>query len=143
MYIYCFSRNKSEIEYNLHNKAEGVHEHLLRCFMYPNHESFNHWCNEIYSFISRIQKLKGSNKLPSARWIFNNTCKVVNDRTEQKVIHVIEQDYGPQESNYSAHQIAHMIELYFLWLSIQLSTVGVVSKSNVRNVILEILEEAK
>lgn len=91
----------------------------------------NHWANEIYSFIHDVPKLKGTNRYPSASFIFDNTYEIWYDSMEPGVQKLFQQEH----MEYDAQRVKIAIAIakeYFLWLSEQLSNNGSVTNQEVR-----------
>ena len=59
-----FAEDKYTIERELSSHTMPIIEHLAKCLLMPNNDSYNHWKKEIIYQISDINKLKSSKKFP-------------------------------------------------------------------------------
>lgn len=145
IYLTEFAEKQTEIGKDLKSHTSELLETLIKIYLYPNHESTNHWKKEVYSFIHRVPLMKKPRKhvYPSNKFIYNNTWKIWGDTCPAKV-KVIEKDYGPSIFNStSLNNFYNIIEAYceeyFNWLSNTLSQDGAVSRQEVYNKIDELL----
>lgn len=123
----------------LSHKSEQVMDHLIKIFMFPNHESAEHWKGEIHGFLSRTDKLKHNKKFPSAKFIFQNTWEICGD-TVLEAIPAFEYDYGSKTAN-SYSEIESAVRDYFIWMSKELSNTGRLTKLGIKQEIDSIIKK--
>lgn len=73
LYIRAMSDTQKAVESELKAKADLVIEHIIKVIAMPEHQSVKHWKKEIVMFIHKVNKLKRTNKWPTAQQIFNWT----------------------------------------------------------------------
>lgn len=125
-----FSRPNREIYEDLHSKAEVVAIHLIKLFLWPYVREVGHWKKEVYAAISRISKLKSSNRRPKPEEIVKHTWGVVNDSIEDwtiALIRIMKEDPIPHE----LEAVDSAIREYFEWLADLLSSTGMVGSNEV------------
>ena len=132
MYILARSRNKKDIRHYLQDRADKVFVHICKIILYPESPYVDHWEHEIYAFISNIQKLKGSNKLPSKSFIQNILLQELDNMIDiymkQAIADEADADFADVDESY-ANEICKQ---YVIWLSEKLSTDGFVSNQDVK-----------
>ena len=140
IYINAMAEQKKEIERSLSPKTDMIIEHMLYLCLAPNCTTVNHWMDEIYSFISKIDKLKGKNRFPSARMIYEWTYSKKQDLVKDtRWLSVMIEDAKDKENiaddfdvQYVMNDLDAMCMSYFKWLSEELASVGAVSRKSVR-----------
>lgn len=139
MYILAMSRSKKDIKYYLHDRADKVFVHICKILLYPKSSYVSHWEHEIYAFISNIQKLKGSNKLPSKSFIQNILLQeldgMIDIYLKQAIADESDADFTDVDESY-ANRIC---EQYVIWLAGKLSTDGFVSSQDVKSELNELI----
>lgn len=140
MYIFAMSEYKKEIYRKLTSASEQINEHIIRLLLFPHCKYENHWKNEIYSFLFRIDRLKGKNKWPSAKFI-KEALAVHNDILQNYVLPVIEQESEFTAANIPLSTIEAAINEYQDWLADNLSKSGIVSLADVHTKLDEILKK--
>lgn len=139
MYILAMSRNKKDIKYYLQDRADKVFVHICKILLYPKSPYVGHWEHEIYAFISNIQKLKGSNKLPSKSFIQNILLQELDSMIgiymKQAIADEDDADFTDVDESY-ANKIC---EQYVIWLAEKLSTDGFVSNKDVKAKLHELI----
>lgn len=140
IYINAMAEQKKEIERSLSPKTDMIIEYMLYLCLTPNCTTVSHWMDEIYSFISKIDKLKGKNRFPSARmiyeWTYSKKQDLVKDTRwlsamieDAKDKENITDDFDVQDV---MNDLDAMCRFYFQWLSEELASVGAVSRKSVR-----------
>lgn len=145
LFVTEFADSKREIERHLNDVTEPIIEHLLKLYFMPNHESRNHWCTEIYSFLNRIKKLSGKNKRPTKAqilsWTYNKWSDVLEDKGFiDSEIESIEELYNVTipKSNIYYKQFNTVCYDYFNWIATELSDKGYISFPSIRNKLNEL-----
>ena len=139
IYIRGFAELQREIERKLSERTDEVIEHLGKCYLQPNHSAINHWKQEIFRLINRIDKLKNGKKFPTAKqiysWTYGKKQDLVTDiRWFSKFVngicedHSIEIDKSPAEFMMDFDSVC--VE-YFQWLANELSQSGILNRSEV------------
>jgi hypothetical protein len=150
IYIRCFAEQQKEIERMLSEKTDNIIDLMLCIIMSPNRSTVNHWTNEIFSLIPRIDILKGKNSYPSAKKIYNWTYGKKRDTVvgrlptmKVRIRNAISQEHfsGSYDPEILMNQLDYVCYNYFLWLSKELSEVGMVACDDVRDVIAQIVDE--
>ena len=139
IYINAMAEQKKEIERSLSPKTDMIIEHMLYLCLAPNCTTVNHWMDEIYSFISKIDKLKGKNRFPSARMIYEWTYGKKQDLVKDtRWLSVMIEDAKDKENitdDFDVQDVMNdldaMCRFYFQWLSEELASVGAVSRKSV------------
>lgn len=140
IYINAMAEQKKEIERSLSPKTDMIIEHMLYLCLAPNCTTVSHWMDEIYSFISKIDKLKGKNRFPSARMIYEWTYGKKQDLVKDtRWLSVMIEDAKDKENiadDFDVQDVMNyldaMCRFYFQWLSEELASVGAVSRKSVR-----------
>ena len=99
-------------------------EHLIKCYFYPDNESFFHWCKEIANFPRNLRPLKSTGKLPTYDkvWEWAWGCDVDNVvGVVGSAIKWIEDDYPPIP-DYSFNEIDSYLNRFYEWYAQTLST---------------------
>ena len=138
-YIRAMSETKKEVERELKPRAVEVIEHIMKLVLMPNHSSVNHWKKEIAMQLHEIDKLKGTNKWPTASQILSWTYgKRVDLLTDVEWMSYTMQDICESydiETDLSAEEFSHIVnnicKEYFAFVANRLSTVGRVLASSV------------
>jgi hypothetical protein len=130
--IFGFANRKSDVAAMIEENTREVIEHLIKLWLFPDAEDCNHWKQEVYNFLYRVPRLKGSNKFPSKKFILKNTIDV-NRRSITSLLRIVLTDYGDSyaqvRQRYATMQ-TH-IEYYFEWLAEELSKHGEVARNDV------------
>lgn len=125
-----FSRPNREIYENLHSKAEVAAIYLIKLFLWPNVREVRHWKKEVYDAISRISKLKSSNRRPKPEEIVKHTWGIVNDSIEDWTTALIRIRWD-DPIQYELEAVYSAILEYFEWLADMLSSTGMVGSNEV------------
>lgn len=129
MKILCFARTRRQTAAKLDAVSEQIWLHLLKIFMYPQSEAQARWKHELWALLFRVDKLKGSNKFPSAAFILAHTWDEIED-SFYSVIPLIEEDMGiSQAIDPFKGALYDAVRDYFLWLAQALSSRGLISAS--------------
>lgn len=120
-YVYAMSKSKSDLGDYFESRTRPVIEHLIKLYLYPGHESTIHWRREVANFLNSTDTLKGSHKLPTARFILHNTIDVhlpfIQSYARQVVYEYGGSSYWPAELD----ALSTNIKNYFVWIANRLS----------------------
>lgn len=129
-YIYSMATSRSELGDYFESHTRVIMENLIKLYLYPYDESVMHWRREIANQLNCTDKLKGSHKLPSAKFIFKNTYEE-HSRYIPRYIECVIEKYGePRSLSHSSTSdsfsgveelLIRSIRNYFLWISAELS----------------------
>lgn len=142
MYIYSMSRKLKDIGADLDNKAQNMILHLIKIILYPYHGAQNHWFQEIYASLNKVDLVKGKNRTPKADFIYNNLLRG-HSYYINSYIKAIIKDYSEPEFEISYDDILFYIQEYCRWISAELSENGVVSRTDVYEHLSDIVEDVK
>lgn len=134
-----YAMQKDKIKNKLIDNTEPVIEHLLKLYLMPEHTSVNHWKQEIATFINKVGNLKGTNKFPKFKQIYDWTYGsyqdvITNPNYLDKMIKTIIYDYDLEIDYYIEEVVENfnrICETYFTWLARELSEWGVISKIDI------------
>ena len=131
LYIKGMFTDKRRISYQLFVSADKVVEHLMKLIQFPQAQAKNHWADEIHAFCHRVHRLKGSNKYPSFKFIYNEISSY-NDILHSYITYA--RDTEPDEYFYDVpeHECLPTIDEYEKWLADMLSRYGEVTQQQVK-----------
>lgn len=136
--IFGIAESKRDIQSELRNHSGELFRHLLKLYCYPDHQSAEHWKDEIYSFLNDVALFKHNKKLPSSKFILQNTYDIWEDSTDIAVKKIM-RDYGSFPwSRVRSKDFHRMAYDYFSKLADVLSKEGSVTRQEVH----EMLEES-
>lgn len=149
-----FADNKRDLQRDLRGKTEQIIEHIFKMFLMPNHESYNHWKQEIASFLSEVTKLKNTKKFPISKqlydWTYNIRQDLITDKSYVRgKIKNIAIQYDMDEKklmklnahiNYICKKLNFICESYFKWLCSELSKYGIVTYDKIYDKLDELLK---
>lgn len=121
-YILGMSMNKRDLASWIDNHTYQTLVAIAQLYLFPNGNRV-HWRKEVWEKFSRIYTLKIGNKLPSAKFILDNSWN-----THKQELGRILQYAQDKESQYEIYPDANFDEFYqiaedyFYWLSDKLST---------------------
>ena len=130
LYVRSFAENKKDLHSYLSNRADVVIEHLIKIFLYPNAQEYNHWKQEVAAVLKKVPKLKNSNKLPSASFIVDSSWMVWEDQFD-RFVEVVKEEMKELSENINNDTLYDAIDEYFEWLSKELSKYGSVVSDNI------------
>jgi len=132
-----FAEDKYRIERELSSHTMPIIEHLAKCLLMPNNDSYNHWKKEIIYQISDINKLKSSKKFPKKeliyKWTYGKKEDILIDIISMKQFFKnIEEEYNiviTEPIDKLCQILNTMCKNYFILLSDNLSMSGFLNKS--------------
>ena len=147
IYIRGFAESKKDVERFLSQQTREIIDHLLKCYLMPNHPSANHWKKEIASFFYEVDKLKNTKKFPTAKQIYNWTYGkkqdlVTDERWFSKLVNMTLKEYNMESSENPCDFMSEFDSIcveYFTWLSKELSDVGLVTYDEIYQKLNELL----
>ena len=139
MYILAMSRTQKDIKYYLQDRVDKVFVYICKILLYPESPYVDHWEHEIYAFISNIQKLKGSNKLPSKSFIQNILLQELDSMIDIYIKQAIADEDDADFTDVDEPYANKICEQYVIWLAEKLSTIGFVSNQDVKSELNELV----
>jgi hypothetical protein len=139
LYIRGAARYRDKIYDQITDASDQIDEHLVRLIIYPDNPAKSHWIHEIWSFLHRIHKLKGSKKYPKVAFI-EDALNCGNDIIPNIVATVKDMEPDLTPVDVTEDQILHIFTAYQHWLATELSNHGVVNESDVKEVITNLLQ---
>lgn len=128
--IYAFSKTTKEVMSKLADRGEVVVDHLIKVFLWPNSQEYNHWKQEVWSNLNRVSKLKTTNRFPTSSQIYNAIWDAVGDMIpELAKLWIDEIDESPIAFDFK--NLEYAIHDYLIYLSKELSTNGIITSNKV------------
>ena len=144
-YLTEMSLDKERLIQRILDKTEKINDLLLKCLLIQNTtNNLNHWSTEIYSFLPRIQKLKGKNKLPSEKLLTTYTLGYFQDTLLEYMDAMIISMNDIENTNiieYNKQALYDCIIDYYKWLIPNLANTGNVNIIAVKQEIKELIEK--
>lgn len=121
---------KKALEGQLISISGELIEHLVKLYMFPDTEYTEHWRAEVYNFLHKSPKLKGTNKPPKAEFIYSCISGYIDEIDE--IMQVIATDCTEcYQTRFDSYEAEQLINDYLLWLSMRLSESAVLSSSEI------------
>ena len=136
-----FAEDKRTVERYLSNHTMPVIEHLAKCLLMKDNQSYNHWKKEIIQQISSVDKLKNTKKYPTEKqiytWTYGKKQDIITDfKSMLHFFRNIEYDYNIKlkyENRKDLEQLCKTLDMfcvkYFAFLAKCLSTTGFLDKA--------------
>ena len=133
MYIYIrsMSETQQEVRRNIVAASNRINLHIAKILLFSDSQNVDHWMHEIWSFLYKVDKLKGKNKWPKVSFI-KEALAVHNDNLEGTLEIAVDLEDGLTPSHVSLRTLQECIEKYQDWLSSELSTYGYVVQKDVK-----------
>lgn len=119
-YIMCMSKSRSEIRDRLENVATQCMTHIAKIWLFPTSESQKHWKREVWAFYNEIDRMKPTNKVPSAKFIFNSSWGLKNHLKEKAIQRAVDSEETLIPDKYRLNNLQILydnMEKYFKWMS--------------------------
>ncbi len=114
----------------LEDKTPALLDNLLKLYMYPNHESVQQWRQEVAEYIRTAPKVEPFNKFPKKKDILKNTWYIWED-SFLNWVKALSEDYGEPTREIDLDELYHSCQQYFEWLANELATIGLVTRKEV------------
>ena len=138
-YIVAMARSRQEIKNRLADASEEIDLHIMKLIFMSDSKDVMHWKQEIHSFLNKIDRFKGSNKAPDAKFIFD-ALACHNDIIDSFKI-LLEEDYPQVNADrVNNRYIVKALEEYQLFAADQLSRQLVLRRHDVYAVLDDIIE---
>lgn len=111
---------------------------LAQLYLFP-HGNRVHWRKEVWEKFHEMHRLKPSNKLPSSKFILDNSFNLYQPTLMRLIQYALdkEENYIPIR-NIQESEFMLMVEDYFLWLANYLSQTDTLNKQDVLDKLDEI-----
>lgn len=152
LYINAMAEFQKEIERKLSGLTDQIITHMLYICLAPNSSTVSHWIDEVHAFIPSIEPLKGKNKFPKKKRIYDWTYGKKQDLVQRsgwlcvKIEDALDIENLEKENleiDLTVYQVMDSLDCmchdYFTWLASELSTVGAVSRRSVQKKIRELM----
>lgn len=140
--ILGMSEYLKEIRRDLTPRGKQVLRHIIKLVLYPDVQEYEHWKKEIFNFISDVDKVKGKNKWPDAKFIYES-ISTQNDMIDViiKQIKLMESEYTPRDVDDAT--VLKAVESYQNWLAASLSKQGAIDPNDAFALLDTIVERTR
>lgn len=135
--ILAMSADLKSVKDDIRRAVNQIDKHIIKLALYPNVGAKDHWRAEIYSFLSDVPKLKGSNKFPKQN-VIRSELATYEDTFDTWVPVIKKNNKNLTPANISVEDILSCAMEYHDWLAFELSTKGIVSVEDVFNKLEEL-----
>ena len=142
-HIFAGALPRREISAKLDETTRTVIQHIIKVLLFPKSPKVPDWKQEVYDGLHNVSLIKGTNRLPSDRFILKNTIErykqfipvwQYNIVTDYYIIHGY-----PVEIPYD--HLEKKIKSYYQWLAGQLTVFGDVARTDVYDKLKSLGEE--
>ena len=123
------SESQRTIAADIRAASASIVEHVIKLALYPDAQECNHWRHEVYTFLNKVDRLKGKNKYPKKDFIYR-WLSTHNDIIDSFVAQITS-DYAEDPKIIPISKLTAVVEEYQKWLSSELSTRGFVTSKDV------------
>lgn len=142
--ILSMAKSLVEVRREIYGYNSIRNEHLLKCYVFPDNLAFKHWCGEIAAFPREVSVLKGRNRRPTPKQLYD-WLWLADDwdsyRVECYVENLNYSEKYPKIESVNSQKVLKFLDSYYLWLSEALSTRGSVRNIEVGDKIQELLKK--
>ena len=134
MYIRGMALSRSDLGNWIDNHTFQVMVALAQLYLFPSGTQRKHWRIEVWEKLSRMHKLKMTNRLPSADFIFKNSFGRNKGNISDALQYAKDKEHDliPQASEVYG-DFYQVVEDYFMWLAGELSHSETVVMQDVLN----------
>lgn len=131
VYVKSMSMSRGDLKDWIESHTKQTIIALAQLYLFPSGNRI-HWRKEVWEKFHEMHKLKFNNKLPSAKFILNNSYELHQAMTCRLLQYAIdkEEKYTPI-SNIRESEFMVIVEDYFIWLANQLSQKEIVNTQEV------------
>ncbi len=138
IYISAMSKSQSRIYDAISSASEQINIHIAKILLFPDSGHVDHWMHEIWSFLPRISRLKGTNKLPKPSMI-RRALKEENDALNSYLIIAQDLEDTLEPVDVTLSKYTHVVEEYQNWLCQIFSTSEQVRQVDVKAKLRELI----
>ena len=121
--IFGMSKSKSDMGAWIEDHTLPVMCAIAQLYIFPHADARKHWRHEVWEKFPRIHKFKGSNKLPSQKFIYENSWEIDKDNVQDAINWAIGKEYKlTPRDDIDIAELSFIMQEYFTWLSKNLST---------------------
>ena len=131
VYIKAMSMKRADLRDYIESHTRQVFIALTQLYLFPSGNRV-HWRKEVWDKFSEMHTMKPTNKLPSAKFILDNSFEIYKNKIPDIIERVIDKEemYTPI-GNIDDYALRILIQDYFTWLSNYFSQKEMLSKSDV------------
>lgn len=134
MYIYGMSYRRSDLAAWIEDHTFPAMICLAQLYMFPNSENRRHWATELFATFHSMRVLRGTSRVPSSRFIFENSWgideKYFKDACNAAEDKELELDV---REDFSYDAVRELMRSYFEWIASELSVHRAITLSDVFN----------
>ena len=142
IYIRSMSEAQSRIYDKLTELSWKIDEHIVKLLLLPDCQDANHWKREIARFLDHVDKLKGKNKYPDAKFI-KKCLSTHNDAADALLYSVSGNLSDTNQRLISEEDIHKALDTYQNWLAAELSAHGAIRYFDAYQVLDEIVDQTR
>lgn len=118
--IISMADKTGDLRRELVSSSKQIMRHLAKIAVTTQKSSYNHWRQEILSFLYVVPKLKSTKKPPSFRFIYDAIWKTWGDSFDVFIKQTYA-EYGEETRDVDVADVTKRAEAYLKWLSQELS----------------------
>lgn len=137
---------KEKITDTFEKKTLQISAHLIKIFFWTNSGYYEHWKEDVFSFLHDLAKYKNTNKLPTfdqlKKWYLTTQLEKFDYATDSYISKAC-YDEGLDKPKYNDSNLKNYLKEYFIWLCNSLSKTGRVTLDEVSNEIDSLIKKYK
>lgn len=132
--VYAMSYGRADLASWIEEHTFPVVVAITQLYMFPYSQYRSHWVKEVYASFNSMKLLKHNNKLPSARFIYDNSWGINKRFYKDAIVFVKDKESELQlRDDFNELELVNILDSYFEWLAAQLSQHRVITLSQVFN----------
>lgn len=129
-YIRSMAESQSRIHDKLADASDQINLHIAKLVLFGDSEYASHWKQEIFAFLHRVDRLKGSKKWPKEKMIMR-ALSTHDDTAEQYMMLALDDESSLAASpTVTVSDIERAFLRYHAWLARELSANGMIKRSD-------------
>lgn len=129
-FIVAMAESQSRIYDKLVDASDQINLHLAKLVLFSDSEYVPHWKKEIFAFLHRVDRLKGSKKWPKEKMIMR-ALSTHDDTAEQYMMLAMDDESELAVSGIiTVSDIERAFFSYHAWLAKELSINGMITRSS-------------
>ena len=140
MYIYISSMSKPQAKvYDAISAAsEQICIHIAKIMLFPDSPHVDHWMHEVWSFLPRVSRIKGSNKLPKSSMILKALSEE-NDALNSYLIIAEDMEDTLDPTDVTLSTYTSVVVTYQHWLATMLASNEQVRQADVKSMLTDLI----
>ena len=140
MYIYIsgMSKPQAKVYDAISAASEQINIHIAKIMLFPDSAFVDHWMHEIWSFLPRVSRIKGSNKLPKSSMILRALSEE-NDALNSYLIIAEDLEDELDPIDVTLTEYAKVVRAYQQWLAEMLSSNEQIRQADVKATLTELI----